>query len=106
MIKCPVHGLAHMTTCCEHIADAADAGNHEQAFVVLDDWITASIVCAPCERLIRAAGRSAEPKIGFDHVLQSPLVPYCFDCLRDWYAATGQGDLSAVIAREREPHLK
>lgn len=107
MTRCPTHGLAHMITCCVHVADAVDAGTLEESHVVLDDWVTPSIVCARCKRLVDAAERNPdEPQIGFDHVLDSPLVPYCHECLRDWFAATGQGDLSEIISRARAPHLK
>lgn len=106
MVKCPVHGLKHIITCCVHIQDAIEAGVPEPAYVVVDDWVTPSIVCARCERLIGAAERSTgERRIGFEHVLGTPLAGYCGACAGDWFAATGQGDLSEAIARVRAPHL-
>jgi hypothetical protein len=90
-----------------HIQHAVEVGALEKAYVVLDDWITPSLLCARCERLVSAAERSTgEPQVGFDHVLESPLVGYCYSCVIEWFAATGQGDLPEAIARVRAPHLK
>jgi hypothetical protein len=107
IIICPDHGRQYITPCCVHIAGAVDAGVLEKAHVVVDDWVSPSIVCTPCERLVSAAERSTEePNVGVDHVLESPSLPYCEVCLRDWFLATGQGDLRELIAQVRAPHLK
>lgn len=98
VILCPTHGRKHITPCCVHVADAVDRGVLEHAHVVLDDWGTPSIVCSPCMQLIHAEVRStSEPRVGVDDALESPNLPYCEECLRDWYSATNQGHLVDVI---------
>jgi hypothetical protein len=60
-------------------------------------------------RGIRAVGErrcSFPGEIGFDHLLPSPLDPFCYECLRDRFASLGEDDLTEAIARDRARHLK
>lgn len=99
MIKCPTHGLTHITTCCTHVGDAVDANRYERAHVVVDGSSTHHVLCGRC--LEQAATQIEESSNGGYLVLDPPLEPYCHRHLIDWYAATGQGDLSEDIARAR-----
>jgi hypothetical protein len=107
LIRCPLHGTAFIIPCCEHIADAEVAGTAKRAVVVVDDWgaPVTYVVCEGCERLLSAVERSSDPT-GFEDLLTSLLVPHCYECLRDWFGAMGQGDLSELIARLQRRHLK
>lgn len=110
MSKCPLHGLSPGITCCTHVADAVDVNQALPAHVVLDDWITPTIVCKPCEELVNTAeidrSPDREPRVGFSHVLASPPVAYCYPCVAEWYAKTRQGDLSESIDTLVAPYLK
>lgn len=103
MILCTIHGLTHISTCCDHIADAIDANQFERAYVVLDGWGIHSILCQRCreQAISRIEKSTKSSSSGFDLQLDSPLVPCCHSCLIDWYRATGQGDLSKAIAQVR-----
>jgi hypothetical protein len=48
---------------------------------------------------------TGKPRIKLDDVLEAPLTGYCHSCVSDWFAATGQGDLSEALARAREPDV-
>jgi hypothetical protein len=104
MVKCPEHGLTHIITCCVHIQDAIEAGAPERASLVQDTSMAVSLLCARCEQLVRAAERSTgQPRISFGEVLESPIAGYCYPHACEWFAATGQGDLSEALARMRGP---
>lgn len=99
MARCPDHGLSHVVTCCTHVAQAVAGRTGEPGAVVVDDWVTPSLACARCVLAIRAAGRTPESaQVGFAHALHEPMVGYCVECVRDWFAATGQGELSEAVA--------
>jgi hypothetical protein len=83
MIKCPTHGPTHITACCPHIGDAVDANRFERARVVIDDLKTHRVLCEQCQ------------------TSALDLEAYCHQDLIEWYAATGQGNLSEAIARAR-----
>ena len=97
MIKCPSHGLTHITTCCAHLGDAVDANRFERASIVVDGSNMHHLLCERC--LAQAANYLEESSNGGSLELDPPLVPYCHQHLMDWCAATGQGDLSEAIAR-------
>lgn len=99
MIKCPIHGLTHITTCCTHIGDAVDANRLEAACAVVDGSNTHHVLCQRC--LALAANQLEGSSNGGYLELDPPLEPYCHQHLIDWYAATGQDDLSEAIARAR-----
>ena len=103
MVKCGKHGLTPIMTVCSHLTSAIDRDRHIHANVVVDDWVTPSLVCDECEAVIamkRVFG--AEPDAGFDHLLDAPLEALCADCVDEWFERQGMGDLHALIDRRIE----
>jgi hypothetical protein len=99
MIKCPIHGLTHITTGCIHIGEAVDAKQFERAYVMVDGLNTHHVLCERClEKAAKQIHVSPSPSY---LELDPPLEPHCHQHFLDWYAATGQGDLSDEIARAR-----
>ena len=103
MIRCPVHGLTHITTCCIHIGEAVDANRFEHATVVVDHSGTAHVLCDRCLPQAEAQLRAGPSNVPGGNFLQldPPLEPYCHKHLIEWYEATGQGNLSEEIKRAR-----
>jgi hypothetical protein len=102
MMRCDVHGLTYLSPCCEHVADAVDAGRFERAHVELNGWAEPTVVCDGCVEETRAQDEAAGAADlrGWFFELTSPSV-CCGEHLAAWYAATGQGALLPVIRDAR-----
>ena len=103
MINCPRHGLTHIFTCCKHIVDAVEANEVERVHVFIDGWGSPDILCERCLEQARSQVDKLpkSPSGGFLIDLDPPLEPYCSGCIKNWYASTGQGNLSETIAQAR-----
>lgn len=100
MIRCPTHGLTHITTCCPHIGDAVDTARYEHAQVRFDRSRTFHVLCDRCIPQALGNGGDGGRESGYlDDV--PPVEPYCHEHLIDWYRISGQGDLSEAIAQSR-----
>lgn len=98
MIQCLIHDLTYIQPCCEHIGHAIEAMRYERTNVLIDTIGSPIALCDPC--LQKAIRKTAAAKEWFSVELSIgvEIFPYCNICLKNWYAATGQGDFSTTIA--------
>jgi len=103
MIRCPVHGLTNIMTCCVHVGDAVDENRYEHAQVVIDRSGSHHALCDRClaQALPQLQAPLEDPLEDGYLALDPSVVPYCDQDVKEWYAATGQGDLSQAISRAR-----
>jgi hypothetical protein len=85
MIQCSIHGLTDIGQACRHVGIARDTGNLESTHVARDAFAVAVLICSHC--LARYGLKVSDMKD------EDGPVAVCFDCLIDWHAKTGQGDL-------------
>jgi len=98
VVQCTIHGSAGFALCCEHIGDAVDEARFERANVFMDEYAS-NLLCEACYQ--EAAHQATDMTNGrvFDLQLGSRIQPHCPDCVRDWCATTGQGDVWTEVAR-------
>ncbi|NMO22300.1 hypothetical protein HPC49_47615 [Pyxidicoccus fallax] len=102
VIRCPIHGLVGIASCCGHLQAAVEAERNEPLQVFLDSWQAPNFVCEPCYERASAILDKKEPlKDGFFLDLISPPEVYCSWCVDDWCERTGQGSLLDHINQAR-----
>jgi hypothetical protein len=101
MYECPIHGLTSLSMSCEHIADAIDADHVRPVHVAIDSRNDPTIVCDQCWNEVVHRTANMERWIMDDLEAWVPVVPLCFQHLKEWYVKIGQGEVLAAIAQAR-----
>lgn len=111
--KCTKHGYSGISECCVHIKGAYAHNEAVRAHAIIGLYGDYMILCGECfgdaQSQIGAQGGPRKPEPGhygslFDFTLAVPPAAECFDCLAEWFAGTGQGDLLNTINQARANH--
>ena len=84
MFRCSIHGLTDLARVCSHVAAARAAGQREPTHVARDGFGVPMLICSRC--LGHHGSRIA-------YEWDDGPEAECYDCLIEWHASTGQGDL-------------
>ena len=106
MVECDRHGFSFGSRCCGHVAAAIDEALPLAAKAFMDTMTDVHHLCPRCvepvEAWLSAYRQRAAPTPEPDYSMSGR----CVECLREWYRATGLGDLSTAVRRAREDRLK
>lgn len=102
MFECDRHGLSFIGRCCEHVAAAVDENRPLATKVFMDRLTDVHHLCPECivpvemwlSEYLRGASPMLEPYYSMNGM--------CGNCMREWYVATGLGDLGIAVQRARE----
>jgi hypothetical protein len=106
MVECDRHGLSFGSRCCEHVAAAIDEALPLAAGARVDRMTDIHYLCPRCvetvEAWLSAYRRGAALELEPDY----SMTGRCFNCIEEWWLASGLGDLSIAVRRAREDRLK
>lgn len=106
MVECERHGPSFGSPCCDHVAVAIEKGLPLATRVFVDKLRDPHQLCPACVKPVEAwlseYRRGAQSTLEPDYSMSSS----CTECVRDWYSATGLGNLSITVQRAREDRLK